>query len=442
MTPTPEQSRVDEALRAYEQRSLPRITAARSLTFAIILAWVWINYGAAVGLEYAPVLLGFIALGLAAWQVRSRHPDRAWLAYLFVALDVLLLTWALAAPGGTYPQGWPWQAMLRQPNYMYFLVIPALATLSFRPLLVLWAGACAVVSWTLATVWIATRPGTLVGMGDLMVSPDASDAEMLARYLDPAYVEPDDAAVRAFVTLILSGILALVAHRARMLIRQEAEAARLHANLSRYVAPSMVERLSRLDRPMSAVRNQNAAVLFADIRGFTTLAESMTPEATMALLRDYHGRMAAIVFRHGGTLDKFIGDGLMATFGTPEVADDDAARAVACGHAMLAEVDRWNGERRAQSLATLAIGIGIHYGPVTTGDIGGAMRFEFAVIGDTVNVASRLEEMTAKLGRAMLVSDATLAAAGAAADASAFDRLGPIELRGRQETTVAWSPRG
>ena len=247
--------------------------------------------------------------------------------------------------------------------------------------------------------------------------------------------------MRAFVTLIVSAILALAAYRARVLIRQEAEAARQRANLARYVAPSMVERLSRLDRPMSAVRSQNAAVLFADIRGFTALAETMTPEATMALLRDFHARMAAVIFQHAGTLDKFIGDGLWhvrhAGGGVGRRGPGGCLRS-----AMLAEVERWNGERRAASLPALAIGVGIHYGPVTMGDVGGSMRFEFAVIGDTVNVASRLEEMTRKLGRPMLISDATLSAAGAALDASPFDCLGPVELRGRQETTVAWSPRG
>jgi adenylate cyclase len=431
-------SAIDEALRAYEQRSLGGITLARSLTFLIILAWLWLNYGTAIAAENAGVLSGFVALGLLALAVRRRWPEADWLLYLFVTLDVLLLAYTLLAPGRTYPESWPWQTVLRQPSFLYFLIILALATLSFRAWLVAWTGVVISAVWLAGTWLVARTPGTLADFADL--GPNPAETVLLQRYLAPTYVHVDDALVRVFTTLVVTAILAIGAHRARRLIRQEAEAARQRANLARYVAPNMVERLARLDRPMAAARSQDAAVLFADIRGFTALAETMTPQATMGLLRDYHARMAEVVFAHGGTLDKFIGDGLMATFGTPETAADDALRAITCGRAMLAAVERWNVARGAAGEAPLAIGIGVHYGPVMMGDVGGAQRFEFSVIGDTVNVASRLEELTARLGEAMLVSDAAITAAGLSGR-SGFACLGPMELRGRNEATVVWALR-
>ncbi len=432
-------SATDEALRAYEQRSLVGITVARTVTFTIVLAWLWLNYGTAIAAENFGVLLGFIALGLLALAVRRRWPDADWLPYLFVTLDVLLLAYTLLAPGRTYPESWPWQTVLRQPSFLYLLIILALATLSFRAWLVAWTGAVISGAWLVGTWLIVRMPETLTDFADLGTSP--TEALLLQRYLAPTYVHVDDALVRAFITLVVTAILAMGAHRARQLIRQEAEAARQRANLARYVAPSMVERLARLDRPMAAVRSQHAAVLFADIRGFTAMAETMTPQATMGLLRDYHARMADVVFAHGGTLDKFIGDGLMATFGTPETAADDALRAITCGRAMLAAVERWNVERAAAGEVPLAIGVGVHYGPVTMGDVGGAQRFEFSVIGDTVNVASRLEELTTRHGATMLVSDAAIAAAGNKGRIG-FACLGPVELRGRNEATVVWALRG
>ena len=438
MTPAAS-SATDEALRSYEQRSLVGITVARTATFIIILVWLWLNYGAVIAAENVGVLLGFIALGLLAWAVRRRWPDADWLLYLFVTLDVLLLAYTLLAPGRTYPASWPWQTVLRQPSFLYFLIILALATLSFRAWLVAWTGVVISAAWLAGTWVIARTPGTLADFADL--GPHATEEQLLERYLAPTYLHVDDALVRVFTTLTVTAILAMGAHRARRLIRQEAEVARQRANLARYVAPSMVERLARLDRPMAAVRSQDAAVLFADIRGFAALAETMTPEATMGLLRDYHARMADVVFAHGGTLDKFIGDGLMATFGTPETAADDASRAITCGRAMLAAVAAWNAERTAAGEAPVAIGVGVHYGPVTMGDVGGAQRFEFAVIGDTVNVASRLEELAGRLGEAMLASEAAIAAAGPAAR-TAFARLGPVELRGRNEPTAVWALRG
>ena len=434
-------SSVDRALHAYQQRSLTRVTVARSVTFLVILAWLALNYGLAVARENAIPLLGFIGLGLVAWGLQRGRDDRRWVPYLFVVLDILLLLYTLLTPGRTYPDGWPWATVLRQPSYLYGLIILVLATLSFRPGLVVWSGCCIVVLWTAVTLWIAWRPGTLHSMAD--IAAGAGDADYLVRYLDPAYVHLDDAWVRAFVTLILTAILAIAAQRARMLVYQEAEAARQRANLARYVAPTMVDRLARMDRPLGAVRHQDAAVLFADIKGFTSLAEALDAEATMGLLRDFHGRMAGVVFEHGGTLDKFIGDGLMATFGTAEAAPDDAARALACGRAMLASVAAWNRERTAAGAPPLAVGVGIHYGMVTIGDIGGAMRFEFAVIGDTVNVASRLERLTRELDCDLVASDALVARAAAQGhDTAGLEPAGTVELRGRQEPMAVWAGRG
>jgi adenylate cyclase len=180
-------------------------------------------------------------------------------------------------------------------------------------------------------------------------------------------------------------------------------------------------------------------VLFADVQGFTALAEGLSPEATMGLLRGFHARMAEAVFRHQGTLDKFIGDGLMATFGTPEPAAGDAARALACARDMLATVAAWNRERVGAGEPALAVGIGLHLGPVTTGDIGGAARFEFAVIGDTVNVASRLERLTRELGTPLVASEVLVRRAEVeGAGVGDLRPLGARPLRGRREAITVW----
>jgi adenylate cyclase len=160
----------------------------------------------------------------------------------------------------------------------------------------------------------------------------------------------------------------------------------------------------------------------------------------MELLRAFHGRMAECVFAHGGILDKFICDGLMATFGMPEAAPDDARRAIGCACAMLDSVADWNRERASTGAMPIEIGIGLHHGMVKLGDIGGAQRFEFAVIGDTVNVASRLEELTRSLGSPLLVSEAALQRAQAAgADPRRFVPAGDHLLRGRAAQLRLWA---
>ena len=134
------------------------------------------------------------------------------------------------------------------------------------------------------------------------------------------------------------------------------------------------------------------------------MCQALSPPQILQLLRDYHGRMQQAVFAHHGTLDKYIGDAAMATFGTPLTGPDDATRALRCAHAMVAAVAQWNEDRAAKGEPPVDIAIGIHYGPVVLGDIGGAGRLEFAVLGDTVNVASRLEAMSREVGARILTS--------------------------------------
>lgn len=426
---------IEASLRAFAERNLAGVAVARSCMFAVIATWVFANNGVAVGLRNLPIFVAFAGMGLGAYLLVRGRPGRLPLLGLFVVLDVALVAWTLLYPGRTYPAGWPWPMVLRQPDFLYALIFPALALLTFRPRLVLWAGGCVTAAWLAATWLIASRPGTLSAWSYPGLGPDQAAA--LARYLDPRYVHLDDALARGFAGLLLTALMALAAWQARRLVFEQAEAARGRANLARYVAPTMVERLAGADAPDMgrARRLDGVAVLFADVRGFTALAEGLSPEATMDLLRGFHGRMAEAVFRHGGTLDKFIGDGLMATFGTPEPAPGDAARALACARDMLATVTGWNAERLAAGRPALAVGIGLHRGPVTTGDIGGASRFEFAVIGDTVNVASRLERLTRELGTPLVASeDLVRQAEEEGAAVGDLRSLGSRPLRGRRGT--------
>ena len=220
-------------------------------------------------------------------------------------------------------------------------------------------------------------------------------------------------------------------------IHQRAAAERAKANLARYFAPKLVETLADRDEPFGPPRQQAIGVLFADIRGFTTLSESMAPSAVMELLRDYHGLMEAAIFEHGGTLDSYIGDGMLATFGVPETGPADALNTLTCAREMLVALERWNGARVAAGEQALGIGIGIHYGPAVLGDIGSERAMAFAVIGDTVNTASRLQGLTRALETDLVASQALFdqaqheAGPDAAAVLDGFTPSGEQEVRGR-----------
>jgi adenylate cyclase len=271
---------VDAALRAYEDRNLTRVTVARTAMFVTIWVYLLANYGRSVAVANLGILALFVAFGLVAYALMHGRSERLWPTYVFVVLDAVLLAYTLLALGRAYPEGWPWQTVLRQPSFRYFLTIPALAALSFRPFLVLWSGLVVACAWGSATWLIAREPGAIVGMADLGLG--APDSAYLARYFSPAYVHPDDAVVRVFLLLVVVAILAYGAASARRLVHEQVDAARERANLARYVAPNMVERLSHSDNPLAPVRSQAASVLFADIRGFTAAAERLGAVATCA----------------------------------------------------------------------------------------------------------------------------------------------------------------
>ncbi len=183
------------------------------------------------------------------------------------------------------------------------------------------------------------------------------------------------------------------------------------ANYSRFMPEYVVKQL--LEDPDSfrlGGANQTITVLFADIRGFTSISEHTSPEKVVGFLNQYFSAMTEIIFEHGGTLDKYIGDELMALFGAPTATPDDARNAVNVAVAMQKRMAGLNAELAEEGYQEIAIGIGLHTGVATVGYIGSEKRSEYTAIGDTVNLASRLQSNSQR-GQ-ILISEATAAAAG------------------------------
>ena len=240
--------------------------------------------------------------------------------------------------------------------------------------------------------------------------------------------------------------LADVANR-RELERQRAAAERARHNLSRYFSPNIVEMLAAQDEPLGAVRRETVAVLFADIVGFTRMAETMTPEAVMSLLRVFHERMTAQIFACGGTIDKYIGDAIVAVFGVPTPSPADAANALTCADRMLTALDTWNAERAHDGEPPLAIGIGLNYGAAVLGDVGSAHSMAFTVIGDMVNTASRLQQLTRTLETPLVVGEPLVDALRGGSSTGANSLLEQLHdggeqiLRGRAGAIRIWTRR-
>jgi len=174
----------------------------------------------------------------------------------------------------------------------------------------------------------------------------------------------------------------------------------------RYVTTQVSEKVLQGEVHLGGERRR-VTILFSDIRNFTTMSEQLTPEETVSFLNNYFSEMVDAVFEHGGMLDKFLGDGLMAVFGATDDDAHHAEQAVRAALSMKSLLAKINGDRAMRGLAPVAIGIGIHTAEVIVGNIGSRKRLEYTVIGDGVNTSSRLESMNKELGTTILISDTT-----------------------------------
>lgn len=263
-----------------------------------------------------------------------------------------------------------------------------------------------------------------------LVSESRVYGAIYADRLDPfAAFKPDD--LELISAVAAQTAIAVENARAHERLARE-EVAR--ANYSRFLPEYVVKQM--LDNPESFKLggvNQTITILFADIRGFTRISEHSPPERIVGLLNRYFSAMTDIIFAHGGTLDKYLGDGLMALFGAPTATPEDANNALNAAVAMQRRILGINMELHSEGFPELGVGIGLHSGEVTVGYIGSERRSEYTAIGDTVNTAARLESNA--LGGQILISDAT---AKAAHSRYKLKPREPITVKNRTQPVVLW----
>lgn len=412
MTETELEEGLDRALKEERQESGRRLLAVRAIG---VPAWTLAYLGYAMVLERAilgllPILGVYALCGVALWALakRSRRVlDRSWLALVLLDIPCVMTLQVLTLD----IKPWPDEITYGYTFAMVMLLIMA-AQLSLQPKNVVYAGILATISMEVfqyGTGW-TLWDGMAIGLF---------------------------AASTALLFATAAGLGVYVPARMRsLLLRISAEQA-ARARLGRYFSPAVVDRITLGGQATGASEEREITILFSDIRGFTALSERLSSAEVVALLNEVHGVMVEVLFRNGGTLDKFIGDGMMAWFGAPLGMADHAACAVRCALEMQGAIDALNERRIVRGDPPVALGIGVHTGPAIVGDIGAEHRKEYTAVGDTVNLASRIEGLTKRHQRPILVSGATRAAT---LTEFSWTAMPPVHVHGKADPIATFAP--
>jgi adenylate cyclase len=377
-------ARVLEEIARSQRESETWVALAQAIVIAVAaLAYALTPRGFSPDAPIAAAPLGLIALALLvalrAWFARSGQLTKPALAASVIAeMSVLLgILWGFAAQ---YETTLP--IALKNSLYAAIFVFIALRALRFEPVWVWLSGITAAIGWSALSIaaWNAAGPGGRTW--------DAVTAASTGR------IHAGDEAIRVAAIGIVTALLAVALSRARLTLARAVAASQSADALSRFFDSEVAESITGTDLPPMAGQSvqRDATVLFTDLRGFTKASATLSSAELIALIGDYQNVVVPVVRAHGGNIDKFMGDGILASFGAVRASDTHAADALRCIAAIRVAANAWAAERTRHGLPALGIGIGIAHGPLVFGVIGVENRLEYTVIGETVNLAAKLEK--------------------------------------------------
>lgn len=304
-----------------------------------------------------------------------------WFLSLSVVVDIFVLMLAIwsfhlqyQAPPGIYAKA---------PTFMYAFILIALRALRFDARYVLLAG-------------LATAAGWAVLVGFALLDPRTRITHDYRTYMTSYDILLGAEFDKIVSVMMVTAIIAVALRRARVLLVSAVREEQAASELSRFVAPEVASHIRTADMGILPGRGvvREGAVLFADLRGFTPLSTRLSPDETMALLGEWQGLLVPILQRHGGSIDKYLGDGIMASFGAASASASPAADALRAIEEILGRGEAWRAERMAAGRPAPAIGLAVATGPMLFGAVGHGDRLEYTVIGEPVNFAAKLEKHT------------------------------------------------
>jgi adenylate cyclase len=392
------------------------------LTFAGLYAVSPKTFAAEFTFAPVPWALGiYLAFTLVRVGLARRGRLPTWLPYLSVVVDVLLLYGLIWSFHLQYGQPAPFY--LKVPTMLYIFIFIVLRTLQFQVRYVAFAGLTAAIGWLLLVFYaVAPEHGGIITRNYILYL--TSNTVLLGAEFD-----------KVISMLVVTAVLAVAIARNRDLLRRSVVEASAARDLSRFVPAEVASQVSTAEAQVDVGQGEErqATIMFADIEGFTSISETLTPRELIDLLNEYFAVVSGPIERHGGVLSAYIGDAILATFNLPRSRAEHAADAVRAALDIQALLEQ---HRFAGGLG-LRARIGLNTGLVVGGIVGTANRLAYTVYGDEVNLAARLEPLNKQFGTYVLVSEQTRDAAGA--ESFAFRRLTEIMVRGRRKPTVVYA---
>ena len=351
--------------------------------------------------------IGFIPIGILQFWLAKKNKYKPWMKYAFLFFDVTWLSLFQILPDFiTYKYGTKEFIMGALNAYNnnklhWLLLFYAWASFYISTNYVRALGIYIIMAWVVTYIFLASSPFTITDFTPLAIAGEFPEINILRpeNYVD--FTPVSDAILLVLFMTIGSSFAAKYRNKITTNFFQTEE---IRNTLSRFFSPNLIEQLA-INNNSNIKINVDAAIAFADIKNFTNFALEKPPEEILNVLQDFHSIIENEVFKNDGTLEKYIGDAAMAVFGAPVKSPNDADNAIKCAINWIKAIDKWNDLRIAQGKEAIKIGIGVDYGPVTGGIIGKTRNMSYAVVGATVNRASRLEGLTRDIDAQIIISN-------------------------------------
>ncbi len=351
--------------------------------------------------------LGFVPIGLIQLWLSEKDIYKPWMKYVFLLFDITWLSLFQIIPDFfTYKFDSREYIMIALNAYNHnklhwLLLFYAWASFYISANYVRILGIYISMAWLITYFYLASSPYTITSITSRAI---AGEYPVLNLPMPENYVDFTPVSDNMLLVIFMTIGFTFAAKYRNKLTTSFFKTEEIKSALSRFFSPNLIEQLAQNNNSNEKI-NVDAAVAFTDIKNFTNFALEKPPEEVLDVLQEFHEIIESEVFKNDGTLEKYIGDAAMAVFGAPVKSQNDADNAIKCAINWIDAVDKWNQERKSNGKEEIKIGIGIDFGPVTGGIIGKTRNMSYAVVGATVNRASRLESLTREIDAQIVISN-------------------------------------